>query len=147
MVLTQLASTMFMLLLVILVLFWIRGRQQRDASTIGGTFFQRRDRGDIFDRIDAAVDSPIVWALIFFILIFATLASVVLFLSDIPLAIDMMLVIAGIFAVAIIGFLLLGVYLMGRSRGHSSALSIAESMVVLGFLAMLAVLAHLVFVT
>lgn len=95
--------------------------------------------------MEAAVDvlkSPAAWVVIFIGMILAGAGTVVLVLDGADV-----LLVAVVLVVGLVGYLAIGSYSLARNRGHSSAMSFLESVTILGLLAVLAAITHLVFIS
>jgi len=144
-----LVTSGLMLLLLILIGVWVGRQRSRDSSMLGGTFLHPAEEdADPFDAVEDIMASPITWFVAFIALVVVALGSAMLFLTetDIP-ASTFMWVFFGTLIVALVGFLGYGTYTTARSRGHSSALSIMEGLVVIGALSILGVIVHLMFLS
>lgn len=90
------------------------------------------------DPLTALSRSPLAWVLTFFLLIALALGAVFAALSG--GGTTLFVALAGFL---VLGFLLLGVYGAGRSRGHPHAYAVGEAVIAFGFLVLVALTAFL----
>lgn len=141
-----LAGSLFGILLILLVARYVSGSRTRHSSQLKGSIVKgyEDEYEDPMDAVAGLTGHPITWVIVFFAMIAAAVGTVVIWLSE-----DLGLTETGptlavlVFGTIIAGHLVYGVYLAARNRGHSNALSIAESLLVLGLIAIAAVAAVL----
>lgn len=101
----------------------------------------------VVHRIGGVSRSPRVWLLTFTLLVVAMIGAVLLFVGDFGLpegtATAVGGVLGGLLAVMVVAYLTAGVYLTARRRGHPFAHSVGESLMALGFIFVLVVVARL----
>lgn len=138
-----LVGTVVGLALVVGILAWLnRGRPRRAAAV-------RADDTTIDDHVstssvDAIIASPVAWAIGFLALVAAVLGATFALLSDtVTIGAAAWDIVIGIFGALLIGFLAYNIYALARSHGHSSALSLAESIAFVAIVALVTVTATL----
>lgn len=90
------------------------------------------------DLLTGLSRSPLVWVLSFFLLVVLALVAVFVALSG--GGTTLFVALAGLL---VLGFILLGVYAVGRSRGHPHAYAVGEAVITLGFLFLILVSVYL----
>lgn len=136
-----LASTLLtgVLLLAILgVIGRLRDWQRNAAASGGGGAGERAPSPTTGDRLERALRSPTGWILTFLALVLGFGGGAVLFVSD-PSVPGMsqgalQLLLAGAFALVILAYVFLGVYVSARARGQKSAFAAMIGAWVLGLL-------------
>lgn len=138
------AGTFLGALLVLALGFWIHSRRKRHSSIIKSRY-PAPDAGDGSAPDGRRLDQPLVWMVLFFAILAVVGGTVIAVLTDAPLIGDSpATVVAVVFGTLLTGFVIYNVYTVARTRGHSSALSIFESLAVLGVLAIIGVTALLI---
>jgi VIT1/CCC1 family predicted Fe2+/Mn2+ transporter len=91
---------------------------------------------------------PLMWTLSFFLLTVGLGASVLLYVGGGPVSDANQaaagVVIAGLFALVICGFLFFGAYITAKSKGRSTAWGVAEGVIALGLVFMAAIMTNLI---
>jgi hypothetical protein len=104
--------------------------------------------GIVLDSLTEWIRNPGVWALGFVLLSCGLGAGVLLYVGDGPIADASRaaagVVIAGILAAVICAFLFFGVYITAKSKGRSTAWGVAEGVIALGLVFVVAIMANLI---
>lgn len=134
------AGTLFGVLFVFVLAMWINSRRKRHSKIIRTRQPAEWHRDDAKSPIERIASSPVAWTLAFFGVVAALLGATLVIISgavefgDSPWGI-----IVPLFGVLFAGFIVYNVYAIARNRGHSNALSIAQSLVILGLFAIIGV--------
>lgn len=145
--LIYLAGSAVMFILVLVLAYAVSRTRTRTSDRLGGPLYRAGEGESPVDRlVEVAVESPLGWSIVFLALVLVSVSSIILYFSDVVTVLGSGLtVITVLFGVTLLIYLLYGVYRVARSHGHSSALSITESLVFLGLLGIIGVVGHLVF--
>lgn len=136
------AGTFLGILLVLLITQWIKSRRKRHSSIIRA---QHPDAGDHSPDAAGILSSPITWAVAFIALIAGALVVSYAIIGDLAgVDIGTWDLIIATFGALFTGFISYNIYVVARNRGHSSALSLAHSVVVLALLASVGLAAMLI---
>lgn len=140
------AGTFLGLLLVLVIGFWINSKRPRHSSVLrAGQWTVTDDETPEDSVIDRIVASPLSWVVIFLAVVGLVLGGTFVMMTDfVTLDVSDAFIAGGLVGALLLGYLTYSVYALARSRGHSSALSIAESAVFLGLIAVVVIAAVLV---
>lgn len=123
------AGTVIGILLIAAAGYWINKKQQRHSSRFRAETPQGSDEADMLVSL---ATSPLMWGLIFFaVLAFVAVGTLTVLFDPLGLGIGATTAIGGLFGAMLVGFISYNVYAVARNRGHSNALSIAQSIGVL----------------
>ena len=116
---------------------WRRGTPSREVGTGFAPALPGSTPGGALSTITR---DPATWVLGFFLLVVLAVGTTVLALSGGGIAIVFGFIVAGL-----VGFLTLGVYSMGRSHGHPFSHAVAEAVITLGGVTLVATMVWLVY--
>lgn len=139
------AGTFLGILLVLLIGMWINGRRKRHSSMIRAGHPTVGDDEETGSRYATIIASPVTWAIGFLAVVGLVLGATFAVLSDmVALDIATWDLALGLFGVLFLGFLSFNIFLLARNRGHSSALSIAETVAFVALITVAGVAAMLI---
>lgn len=147
--LVYLAGSAFMFMLVVALGLAVSRTRTRTSDRLGGPLYRADDGGDRAAEVyRAVVGSPVTWSAVFLAMVVVAVASVIFYFSDSAVDIGVgVTIVAALFGAGLLGYVLYGTYRLARSRGHSNALSITETLITLGLVGIVGVVVHLTVVT
>lgn len=139
---TYLVGSGLMLTIVVVLVVGINRQRRHAAKDLLGDAMGVDTDSDLGLSLERLLASPATWVVLFLALILAGVGTVAMVIdgADVSLA-------AGVLGLGLVGYLAIGSYGLARNRGHSSAMSFFESLVILGLIGVTAAVANLIFVT
>ncbi len=137
------AGTFVGALFVLILAFWINSRRTRHSKFLKSERL-KQDNG-LEHLVKKIVSSPVSWMVAFIAVVSVALAAAIGVLTGLlEFEGGAWMAVTLIFGTLFSGFIIYNVYAVARNRGHSSALSIGESLAVLVLILFVGVAAMLI---